>query len=80
MSPLSTTPTPVRYAIAGIALLIIIVMVTISTRREVAIADEPTKPAPPKELPAEKERKLAAEQNVEVQMKQSETKVDKLAK
>jgi K(+)-stimulated pyrophosphate-energized sodium pump len=82
MSPLSATPTPLRYAIAGGALLIIIVMVTISTRREVAIADEPTEPAPapPKELPAEQERKLAAEQNVEVQMKQSETKVDKLAK
>jgi K(+)-stimulated pyrophosphate-energized sodium pump len=82
MSPLSATPTPLRYAIAGGALLIIIVMVTISTRREVAIADEPTEPAPapPKELPAEQERKLAAEQNVEVQMKPSETKVDKLAK
>jgi K(+)-stimulated pyrophosphate-energized sodium pump len=82
MSPLSTTPSPVRYLIAGVALLIIIVMVTISTRREVAIADEPTEPAPApqKELPAEKDQKLAAEQNVEVQMKQSETKVDKLAK
>jgi K(+)-stimulated pyrophosphate-energized sodium pump len=80
MSPLSATPTPVRYVIAGVALLIIIVMVTISTRREVAIADEPSEAAPAKELPAEKERRLAAEQNVEVQMKQSETKVDKLAK
>jgi K(+)-stimulated pyrophosphate-energized sodium pump len=84
MSPLSATPTPVRYAIAGVALLIIIVMVTISTRREVAIADEPTEAAPPKELPAETrlpaEEELPAEQNVEVQMKQSETKVDKLAK
>jgi K(+)-stimulated pyrophosphate-energized sodium pump len=78
MSPLSTTPTPVRYVIAGIALAIIIVMVTISTRREVAIADEPSEPAPPKELPAEKE--LPAGQTVEVPMQQSETKVDKLAK
>jgi K(+)-stimulated pyrophosphate-energized sodium pump len=78
MSPLSDTPTPLRYAIAGAALVIIIVMVTISTRREVAIADEPSEPAPPKELPAEKE--LPAGQTVEVTMQQSETKVDKLAK
>jgi K(+)-stimulated pyrophosphate-energized sodium pump len=72
MSPLSTTPTAVRYIIAGVAVVIIITMVTISTRREVAIADEPSEPAPPKEL--------EAEQTVDVSMKQSETKVDKLAK
>jgi K(+)-stimulated pyrophosphate-energized sodium pump len=84
MSPLSTTPSPVRYAIAGVALAIIVIMVAISTRREVAIADEPSELPPPrditpeKELPAEK--KLPAAQDVEVQMKQSETKVDKLAK
>jgi hypothetical protein len=52
--------------------VIIITMVTISTRREVSIASEPGEPVPPKEL--------EAEQNVEVPMKQSETKVDKLAK
>jgi K(+)-stimulated pyrophosphate-energized sodium pump len=87
MSPLSDTPTPVRFAIAGVALLIIIVMVTISTRREVSIAAEPSEPsaseqAQPKELPAEQlpAEKLPVEQNVEAQMKQSETKVDKLAK
>ena len=72
MSPLSTTPTAVRYIIAGVAVVIIITMVTISTRREVAIADEPSEPAQPKEL--------EAEQTVDVSMKQSETKVDKLAK
>jgi K(+)-stimulated pyrophosphate-energized sodium pump len=72
MSPLSTTPTAVRYIIAGVAVVIIITMVTISTRREVAIADEPSEPAPPKEI--------EAEQTVDVSMKQSETKVDKLAK
>jgi K(+)-stimulated pyrophosphate-energized sodium pump len=72
MSPLSTTPTAVRYVIAGVAVVIIITMVTISTRREVSIASEPGEPVPPKEL--------EAEQNVEVPMKQSETKVDKLAK
>jgi K(+)-stimulated pyrophosphate-energized sodium pump len=72
MSPLSTTPTAVRYVIAGVAVVIIITMVTISTRREVAIADEPSEPAPPKEI--------EAEQTVDVSMKQSETKVDKLAK
>jgi K(+)-stimulated pyrophosphate-energized sodium pump len=72
MSPLSTTPTALRYVIAGVAVVIIITMVTISTRREVSIASEPSEPAPPKEL----ER----EQTVEVPVKQSETKVDKLAK
>ncbi|HET6759695.1 MAG TPA: sodium-translocating pyrophosphatase [Propionibacteriaceae bacterium] len=72
MSPLSTTPTAVRYVIAGVAVVIIITMVTISTRREVAIADEPSEPVPPKEI--------EAEQTVDVSMKQSETKVDKLAK
>ena len=44
MSPLSTTPNALRYVIAGIALAIIIVMVTISTRREVAIASSPAAP------------------------------------
>jgi hypothetical protein len=34
-----------RYAIAGAAVVIIVVMVAISTRREVAIADEPAEPA-----------------------------------
>src|SRR5207342_1307208 len=38
MSPLSTTPSALRYVIAVIALVVIIVMVTISTRRDVAIA------------------------------------------
>jgi K(+)-stimulated pyrophosphate-energized sodium pump len=84
MSPLSATPSPVRYVIAGVAVLIIIVMVTISTRREVSIASEPSEQAPPEVLPAEKEppteKELPAPQDVEVQMKQSETKVDKLAK
>jgi K(+)-stimulated pyrophosphate-energized sodium pump len=72
MSPLSTTPTAVRYVIAGVAVIIIITMVTISTRREVSIASEPGEPVPPKEL--------EAEQNVDVSVKQSESKVDKLAK
>jgi K(+)-stimulated pyrophosphate-energized sodium pump len=72
MSPLSTTPTAWRYLIAGIALAIIITMVTISTRRGVATSSEPSQPAPPKVLPAE--------QTVEVPLEQSETKVDKLAK
>jgi len=44
MSPLSTTPSALRYAIAGAAVVIIVVMVTISTRREVAIADSPSEP------------------------------------
>jgi hypothetical protein len=35
----------VRYVIAGAAVVIIVVMVTISTRREVAIADAPAEPA-----------------------------------
>src|SRR5688572_208362 len=70
MSPLSTTPTALRYVIAGIALAIIVVMVTISTRREVAIASPPDEPPRPQ---------LEAEDTVQVPIEQSETKVDKLA-
>ena len=71
MSPLSTTPNALRYVIAGVAVVIIITMVTISTRRGVAMASAPSEPAPAKELPAE--------QTVEVAREQSEAKVDKLA-
>jgi K(+)-stimulated pyrophosphate-energized sodium pump len=84
MSPLSTTPTALRYVIAGTALAIIVVMVTISTRREVAIASSPDEQARPQlegEGTAGKQPRpqLEAEDKVEVPMKQNETKVDKLA-
>ncbi len=69
MSPLSTTPTPVRYAIAGAALAIIITMVTISTRREVAIASPPDREPP----------QLEADGPVQVPARQPDAKVDKLA-
>jgi K(+)-stimulated pyrophosphate-energized sodium pump len=69
MSPLSTTPNAVRYVIAGVALVIIITMVTISTRRGVAIASSP-----------DEQPQLEAEDTVQVPMVQPETKVDKLAK
>ena len=46
-------------------------MVTISTRREVAIASEPDEEAP---------QQLEAPDAVEVPIEQTETKVDKLAK
>ena len=72
MSPLSTTPSAVRYVIAGIAVAIIIIMVTISTRREVAIASEPDQERPP--------QLEAPEEPVEMPIEQTETKVDKLAK
>ena len=68
MSPLSTTPSALRYAIAGVAVAIIITMVTISTRREVAIASPPDEPP-----------QLEADGPVEVPIAQPETKVDKLA-
>ena len=71
MSPLSTTPTALRYVIAGIAVAIIVVMVTISTRREVAIASPPDEEPPPQ---------LEAPDAVEIPIEQTETKVDKLAK
>jgi hypothetical protein len=62
--------------IAVLALVIIIVMVTISTRREVAIAsskdEADSMAAEPKALEPESTR--------EVPIEQSETKVDKLAK
>jgi K(+)-stimulated pyrophosphate-energized sodium pump len=67
MSPLSTTPSAARYAIAGVAVAIIITMVTISTRREVAIASEPDQP------------QLEGKNTVQVPIEQPETKVDKLA-
>jgi K(+)-stimulated pyrophosphate-energized sodium pump len=70
MSPLSTTPNALRYVIAGVAVAIIITMVTISTRREVAIASPPGEPPRPQ---------LEAEDTVQVPIEQSETKVDKLA-
>jgi K(+)-stimulated pyrophosphate-energized sodium pump len=76
MSPLSTTPTALRYVIAGIALAVIITMVTISTRRGVAMASSPSEPVEPKEEPKE----LESEDTVQVPIKQNETKVDKLAK
>ena len=55
MSPLSTTPSALRFVIAGVALGVIIVAVTISTRRHVAIASEPEPPAalPPSPPPEE---------------------------
>src|SRR5215211_32107 len=56
-----------RIAIAGVALAIIITMVTISTRREVAIASEPDQP------------QLEGNNTVQVPVEQTETKVDKLA-
>ena len=68
MSPLSTTPNALRYVIAGVAVVIIITMVTISTRREVAIASS-----------QDEQPQLEAEDTVQVPMEQSETKVDKLA-
>jgi K(+)-stimulated pyrophosphate-energized sodium pump len=71
MSPLSTTPSALRYVIAAIAVVIIITMVTISTRREVAIASEPDQEPPPQ---------LEAPEPVEIPIEQNETKVDKLAK
>ena len=76
MSPLSTTPSALRYVIAVTALVVIIVMVTISTRRDVAIAspedETDSTAAVPKELEPEHTR--------EVPIEQSDTKVDKLAK
>jgi hypothetical protein len=59
-------------------------MVTISTRREVAIASSPDQQPRPQlesEGPADKQPRpqLEAEDKVEVPMKQNETKVDKLA-
>jgi K(+)-stimulated pyrophosphate-energized sodium pump len=48
MSPLSTTPSALRFLIAGIALAVIIVAVTISSRRAVGIAEStPSGPSAP---------------------------------
>ncbi|HZA73966.1 MAG TPA: sodium-translocating pyrophosphatase [Propionibacteriaceae bacterium] len=45
MSALSDDPNPLRYVIAGVALAVIVVAVTISTRRPVAIAEVDAAPA-----------------------------------
>ena len=86
MSPLSTTPSAVRYAIAGAAVVIIVVMVAISTRREVAIADAPAEPAE-KELEPQRSEPQPSQphnsepghtetgQSVEVPTTHSETKL-----
>ena len=44
MSPISDTPSAMRFLIAGVAVAVIVVSVTISTRRPVAIADTPVTP------------------------------------
>ncbi len=44
MSPLSETPSALRFLIALVAVAVIVVSVTISTRRPVAIAETPTTP------------------------------------
>jgi K(+)-stimulated pyrophosphate-energized sodium pump len=86
MSPLSTTPNSLRYVIAGAAVVIIIVMVAISTRREVAIADdrgEPTQkelePRPTEsqqiESPRTQTGHTQANHSVEVPTTHSETRL-----
>ena len=86
MSPLSTTPTALRYVIAGAAMVIIIVMVAISTRREVAIADEPGEPTQKELEPRQTESQQTesprtqtghteANHSVEVPTTHSETKL-----
>jgi K(+)-stimulated pyrophosphate-energized sodium pump len=87
MSPLSTTPSAWRYAIAGIAVAVIIVAVTASTRRHVAIASEPgASPAlpaaqPPLTQAIPTEREMATERQLPservVPNHQSETKARK---
>ncbi|HSU37307.1 MAG TPA: sodium-translocating pyrophosphatase [Propionibacteriaceae bacterium] len=44
MSPISETPSAIRFLIAGVAVLIIVIAVTISTRRPVALAETPAQP------------------------------------
>ena len=90
MSPLSTTPSALRFVIAGAAVVIIIVMVAISTRREVAIADAPAEPAQKELEPQHSEPQPSQPHNseaghseyqpsVEVPATHSEGKVVKLA-
>ena len=66
MSPISDTPSSIRFLIAGVAVLIIVIAVTISTRRPVAIADTPAQPAITG--PGE-----SVEDTIEVQVKEHET-------
>jgi len=71
MSPLSTTPSAMRFLIAGIAIAVIIVAVTISTRRHVAIADEPKEQASlPSAPPPETVETVLPNQHVETPAEQ----------
>jgi K(+)-stimulated pyrophosphate-energized sodium pump len=53
MSPLSSTPSALRYAIALVALAIIVAAVTVSTRRKVGIAPEDDDHSPAELPPAQ---------------------------
>jgi K(+)-stimulated pyrophosphate-energized sodium pump len=71
MSPLSTTPSALRFLIAGIATAVIIVAVSISTRRHVAIADEPKEQASlPSASPGETVETVLPNQHVETPAEQ----------
>ncbi len=71
MSPLSTTPSALRFLIAGIATAVIVVAVTISTRRHVAIADEPKEqPSLPGTSPGETVETVLPDQPVETPAEQ----------
>ena len=57
LSPLSTTPSPIRFAIAGAAVLVIVIAVAISSRRKVGIADDSETPAEGHTVPAVEARR-----------------------
>ena len=71
MSPLSTTPSAMRFLIAGVAVAVIVVAVTISTRRAIAISDTPNLPGPPATQPA-----IAVEDTIEVAEPQPQPEVE----
>ena len=60
MSPLSTTPSSMRFLIAGVAVAVIVIAVVISSRRAIAIADTPQSQDPPATRPA-----IAVEETLE---------------
>jgi K(+)-stimulated pyrophosphate-energized sodium pump len=71
MSPLSETPSAMRFLIAGVAVVVIVIAVTISTRRAIAISDTP-------ETPGQATRPaIEVEDTVEVSKPQPEVEVER---
>jgi len=76
LSPLSQTPSPIRFLIALVALVVIVTAVAVSSRRKVGIADDssddppssPTDPQPQVKQQAGTRSDLSAQQQAQQQL------------